>query len=138
MTGMVRVMDGFLQDWKLKNHDRNLVLEILYKKNFRIFLAYFQQIFTSLYYVIINDLLNMMVLKLDLNIKISNTYTYVAFSIIFLLFLISIGVVIVPIQKILVYFSSTLRLFPIALIDKNMILKHNILKLKENKNIYDI
>ena len=138
MTGMIRIFDGFLQDWKLKKHDKKLVLEILYKKNFRIFLANFQQIFTSMYYAIINDLLDLMVIQLDKNIKISNTYTYVAFSVILGLFFVSIGILIIPIQKILVYFSSTLQLFPIALIDKNMVLKHNILKLKEDKNIYDI
>ena len=136
--GKLRIFDGFIQEWKMKKDNHKEVLGILQKKNFKSFLAYFQITLTACYYGLLTEYLNTMMNQLKHNQEMSSTYISIVISISLSVFCLMLVMVVAPIQKILMRFRSTLIIFPIGLMEKNMIIRYKILKLKNTTSIYNL
>ena len=135
---MIEIFDGYIMEWQMKKNDPLEVIQIIHKKNFKIFMANYQQILTSCYYEILTDFSNTMMTQLKNNLDVSNTYTFVTIFLVFLLSFINFWILVIPIQKIVMYFESILFIFPVVLIEKNMVMKHRIMKLKDNNNVFNL
>ena len=136
--GKLRIFDSFIQEWEMKKNDPEEVIGMLYKRNFRNFMAYFQVSLSSCYYEILTDLLDTMMDQLEKNYQISNSYIIIAFSVAIFLSVISFGVIVAPIQKAMIYFGSVFLIFPIGLMEKNVIIKHRLVKFKKGDPIYNL
>lgn len=134
MRGQIRIFDDYIMEWKLKKHDHKEVLGIFYKKSFKSWMGRIQQLLTDSYYELLTDLTNTMMKQLKDNFGIANSYALVTFVVVTVLCIIGFGVLVMPAQKALIYFESTLFIFPIALMEKNNVMRHMLLKLRNQRN----
>lgn len=138
IKGVISALDFYIQQWQVNRDNWDEVQRLLRKKSLRDLYIKLQPILTTMYYSLTTDVTNNLMKDLDDDLDFVKLTTYFMFFALFIGTLVIYFNVVKRVRCLLRDFKSVLWIFPVSLMEKNLILKHHFKKVSKGSHIYKI
>lgn len=131
-------LDSYIEQWELNNDNWDEILKLFQKKSLRMIFTQIQPTLTTMYYSLTTDMTNTLMQELDEDLDFVKLTTYFMFAALGIGTLVVYFNVVKEVKKLLKDFKSVLWIFPVSLLEKNLILKHHFKRVGKGHHIYKI
>ena len=136
LKGIVKTIDFYIEEWKIKRYSWADV-EIMYKKkSFRTMLTQLQPILNNIYYVINEEITNHLMVELQEELEFIELMTYSLYCLLALGCLLIYYQVVLRVRKLIRDFKTVIFIFPFELLEKNLVMKHHLKKVSKGAHVY--